>query len=71
MTTAETIILKNLKIGEAESLPDIIIKGKEKRTIGRSTETMIATPTVSREHCKEILQLHKRRLTSYNNHNLH
>lgn len=53
MTTAETIVLKNLKIGEAEQLPDIIIKGKEKRTIGRSTETMISSPTVSREHCKE------------------
>ncbi|CRL02547.1 CLUMA_CG015864, isoform A [Clunio marinus] len=43
-------ILRNLKIGEARNLPDIIIAGSEKKTIGRSMETMIESSFVSREH---------------------
>lgn len=56
MTTTQSIVLKNLKIGEAESLPDIIITSKEKQMLGRSQETMITAATVSREHCKFSFQ---------------
>lgn len=51
-SSTPTVILRNLKIGEAKSLPDIVISGKEKRTVGRSVETQITSPTVSREHRK-------------------
>lgn len=43
-------ILKNMRIGEAKELPDIEIKEPSKKVIGRSTETMIESSIVSREH---------------------
>lgn len=46
----EKCILKNLRKGEAKDLPDIIIEGTRKKTIGRNTETLIESSSVSREH---------------------
>jgi hypothetical protein len=43
-------ILKNLRIGEAQSLPDIEIIDSSKKVIGRNIETKIESSMVSREH---------------------
>lgn len=48
-------VLKTIKKGEALNLPDIVIEGGGKKVIGRSTETMIESPAVSREHRKSHL----------------
>lgn len=45
-------ILKNLRKGDAKELPDIVIEGTSKKTIGRNTETLIESSAVSREHRK-------------------
>lgn len=50
-------ILKNLRKGEAKDLPDIVIEGHQKKIIGRNTETMIESSSVSREHRKLNCQI--------------
>jgi hypothetical protein len=50
MSVEKICILKNLRIGEAKELPDIVVPGGGKKTIGRNTETMIESSSVSREH---------------------
>jgi hypothetical protein len=57
MSVEKICILKNLRIGEAKELPDIVVQGNGKKTIGRNTETMIESSSVSREHRELIRDL--------------